>query len=87
MSEVTLPLFTDLARDEGPSLSRVPVGPPGQSWWDNLLTSPSGMACLSGCPALLGPPANYFLGPQLLIHKRDDGFCWEGAMRYEHEVK
>lgn len=38
MSEVTLPLFKDLARDEGPPLSDVPGGPSGTELVGDLLT-------------------------------------------------
>lgn len=39
MSEVTLPLFKDLARDEGPSLSDVAGGPSRTELVRDLLTS------------------------------------------------
>lgn len=39
MSEVTLPLFKDLARDEGLLLSDVPSGPSGTELVGDLLTS------------------------------------------------
>lgn len=48
MSEVTLPLFKDLARGEGPPLSDVPGGPSGTELVGDLLTP------LASCPALGG---------------------------------